>query len=85
MERSHLLTNSQLLANLNTYINEDQVSDSIIELKNDLNRIESATGPSKRTNKMRNEIAKLEDLLAYCKNQGKIHTQRFRVLDLDEQ
>jgi hypothetical protein len=79
MNREYLITNSVLLANLDTYINEDQISGSIIELNNEINRIESVSGPSRRTNKMRNEIAKLEDQLAYSKNQGKIRTQQFRM------
>ena len=79
MEPEHLHTNSWLLENLDTYINEDQISGSIIRLNNEINRIELISGQSRRTNKMRIEIEKLGDLLAYSRNQANIRTQHFHM------
>jgi hypothetical protein len=65
MNREHLVNNSRLLKNLDTYINEDKLMSSISELSNEVNKIESFSGRSLHTIKMRNEIAKLEDQLSY--------------------
>ena len=78
MNQRHLATNSRLLQNLNTYIDEDQISSSILILRADVHKLESATGPSLRTIKMHNEIAKLEDQLEYCKEQAEFRTKAFR-------
>ncbi len=48
----------------NTNIDEGQISESISKLRADVNRIESTTGPSKRTQCMRKEIKRLESHLA---------------------
>ncbi len=77
MTRRHLVNNSRLLKNLNTSINEDQLSSSISQLSNEVNKIESASGRSLRTIKMRNEIAMLEDQISYSKNQANLRNQRF--------
>ena len=77
MDRGHLVDNCRLLRNLNTYIDEDRLMHSISQLSNEVGQIESVSGRSLRTNKMRNEIAKLEDQLSYSKNQANLLTQQF--------
>ena len=77
MIRGHLVNNSRLLKNLNTYINEDQLLSSISQLSNEVNKIESASGRSLRTIKMRNEIAMMKDQIRYSENQANLRTQRF--------
>ena len=78
MNRAHLVENCRLLRNLNTYIGEDRLMLSISQLSNEVDKIESVSGRSLRTNKMRNEIAKLEDQLSYSKNQANLRTRQFR-------
>ena len=78
MTRGYLVNSSRLLKNLNTYINEDHLLSTISQLSNEVNKIESVSGRSLHTIKMRNEIAKLEDQLSYSKNQANLHTQQFR-------
>ena len=77
MTRRHLVNNSRLLRNLNTSINEDQLSSSISQLSNEVSKIESASGRLLRTIKMRNEIAMLKDQIRYSKNQADLRKQRF--------
>ena len=77
MDRGHLVDNCRLLRNLNTYIDEDRLMRSISQLNNEVDKIESVSGRSLRTNKMRNEIAKLEDQLSYSKNQSNLLTRQF--------
>jgi hypothetical protein len=77
MDRGHLVGNCRLLGNFNTYIDEDRLTRSISQLSNEVDKIESVSGRSLRTNKMRNEIAKLEDELSYSKNQANIRTLQF--------
>ena len=64
-------TGSEHLGSLNTNFEEDQILESITKLRVEFNRIESTTGPSKRTDCIRNEIKRLGRLLAYCKIQAK--------------
>jgi hypothetical protein len=52
---------------------EEEITQSITKLRIEVNRIESTTGPSKRTHCMRTEIERLESELAYCENQAKDH------------
>jgi len=78
MTRGNLINNSRLLKNLNTYINEDHLLSTISQLSNEVNNIESISGRSQHTIKIRNEIAKLEDQLSYSKNQAILRTQQFR-------
>ena len=78
MDRGHQVENCRLLGNLNTYIDEDRLMRSISQLSNEVDKIESVSGRSLRTNKMRNEIAKLEDQLSYSKNQANLRTRQFR-------
>ena len=77
MNREHLVNNSRLLKNLNTYINEDQLMSSISQLRNEIFKIESVSGRSLRTIKLRNEIARLENQLSYSKNQANLRTQQY--------
>jgi len=53
---------------------EEQILESISRLSIEVNRIESTTGPSKRTHCMRTEIERLESQLAYFENQAKDST-----------
>jgi hypothetical protein len=73
-ERLHT-TNEHLMANFDDYINEYKISSAIIKLSNEIIKIESFCGPSRRTSSMRDDIAKLEVRLASCKIQGKILTR----------
>jgi len=68
VSQGHLHANSRLLQNLHIYINEDRVFGSISRLTKEVEKIELFSGPSLHTIKMRNEIARLEDKLAYCRN-----------------
>ena len=77
MTRGYLINNSRLLKNLNTYINEDHLLSTISQLSNEVNKIESVSGRSLHTIKMRSEIAKLEDQLSYSKYQANLRTQQF--------
>jgi len=77
MTQGYLVNNSRLLKNLNTYINEDHLLSTISQLCTEVNKIESVSGRSLHTIKMRNEIAKLEDRLSYSKNQANLRTQQF--------
>ena len=84
MAREYLVNNSRLLNNLNTYINEDHLLSSIKRLSNEANKIESVSGRSLRTIKMRNEITKLEDQLSYSKNQANLRTQQFHKIKAED-
>ena len=64
MDRGHLVNNSRLLRNLNTCIDEDRLMHTISQLSSQVDKIESVSGPSRRTIKLRNEIARLEDQLS---------------------
>ena len=77
MDRGHLVDNCRLLRNLNTYIDQDRLMRSISQLRNEVLKIESVSGRSRRTNKMRNEIEKLEDQLSYSKNQANLRTRQY--------
>ena len=77
MDRGHLVDNCRLLRNLNTYIDEDRLMHSISQLSNEVDKIESVSGPSLRTIKLRNEIARLEDQLSYSKHQANLRTQQY--------
>ena len=77
MSREQLINNSRLLTNLDTHLNEDQLSSSIAQLSSEVNKIESVSGRSLHTIKIRSEITKLEDKLAYTRNQANLRTQQF--------
>ena len=77
MTRGYPVNNSRLFKNLNTYINEDHLLNSISQLSSEANKIESVSGRSLRTIILRNEIARLEDQLSYSKNQANLRTQQF--------
>lgn len=57
----------RLLDSLKSHVDEDQVSDAITRLNQQIGKIESTSGPSKRTLVMRQEVARLESLLAYSR------------------
>ena len=76
MTQGYLINNSRLLKNLDTYINEDHLLSTISQLSNEVNKIESVSGRSLHTIKMRSEIAKLEDQLSYTRNKTNLHTQQ---------
>ena len=78
MTRAHLVNNSRLLKNLNTSVNEDHIFSSISQIREEVYKIESISGRSLRTIKLRNEIARLEDQLSYSKKQSNLHKQQFR-------
>ena len=84
MVRGHLICNSRLLKNLNTYINEDHLLIKITQLSAAVNKIESNSGRSLHTIKMRNEIAKLEDQLSYAKHQANLLTQQFHKAESED-
>ncbi|MCG6888227.1 MAG: hypothetical protein LJE92_01455 [Gammaproteobacteria bacterium] len=69
MNRRYLINNSRLLKNLNTEINKDHLLSTIAQLGHKVHKIESISGRSLHTIKMRSEIANLEDHLNYSKNQ----------------
>ena len=68
MERSDTISGP--LDDTNTETNEEQILKSISRLRIEVNRIESTTGPSKRTHCMRTEIERLESELAYFESQA---------------
>ena len=57
----------RLLDKLNYCIDEQRVSDSISQLNREIGKIESTSGPSKRTLLMRHEVERLESLLNYSR------------------
>ena len=75
MTKEHLTANSRLLQNLNAHINEDQVVISISRLTKEVEKIETFSGRSLHTIEMRNEIAMLEDKLAYSNDQASLRTK----------
>ena len=77
MTREHPAANSRLLQKLNAHINEDQVSSSISRLTKEVEKIETFSGRSLHTIKMRNEIAMLEAKLAYCNDQTNLRKKVF--------
>lgn len=77
MDRGHLVDNCRLLRNLNTYIDEGRLMRSISQLRNEVFTIESVSGRSRRTIKLRSEIARLEDQLSYSKNQANLRTRQY--------
>lgn len=60
--------------NLNTSLDEDQILESLSRLRLEIFRIETTTGPSRRTVCIREEIQRLEMQLALCKDQVKAQT-----------
>jgi hypothetical protein len=80
--QEHLTANSRLLHILNAHINyhlinEDRVFSSISLLTEEVEKIEVFCGRSLHTISMHNEIARLEDKLAYSKNQISLCTKKF--------
>lgn len=67
----------RLLDNLNSCIDEQRVSESISKLTREIGKIESASGPSKRTLQMRHEVERLESLLDYSRQHTKPYRPRY--------
>ena len=84
MTRAHLVNNSRLLKNLNISVNEDHIFSTISQLREEVFKIESFSGRSLRTIKLRNEIANLEDQLSYSKNQSHLRTQQICKIKPEE-
>ena len=84
MTKEHLTANSRLLQKLNTHINEDQVFISISRLTQEVEKIETFSGRSVHTINMRNEIAKLEEKLAYSNDQASFRTNQFHKIKLED-
>ena len=59
---------------LETELDEDQLLESLSRLRLEIFRIETTTGPSKRTVCIREEIQRLEMQLALCKDEAKAQT-----------
>ena len=81
MDRKKLWLNSRLIQSLNNHLDEDQISKSIDQLSSQVKKIESVSGPSLRTLKLRSEIKKLENNLAYCKDKISLQMGKFRDKD----
>ncbi len=64
-------TSSQPLVNPDTNSEENQILQSIVKLRAELDRIVSTTGPSKRSLSIRGEIKRLLDQIANCKTQAR--------------
>jgi hypothetical protein len=64
---------------------EDQILESISRLRVEIDRIESTTGPSKRTHCIRDEIKRLGSRLAYCKVQAIERTDQITQIEPENQ
>lgn len=67
----------RLLDKLNSCIDEQQVSESIDRLNREIGKIESTSGPSKRTLQMRHEVERLESLLNYSQQHLEVRRRRY--------
>ena len=67
----------RLVDSLNSQVDEVQVADAIDRLNQAIGKIESASGPSKRTLGMRQEVARLESLLDYSRQHLRIRGPRY--------
>lgn len=67
----------RLLDNLNYCIDEERVSGSVNRLRREVGKIESTSGPSKRTLQMRHEIERLESLLNYSRQHSELRRSRY--------
>ena len=74
MDHGHIVINSRLLQNLNTYIDEDDVAGSIARLSTEIDKIESSGGKSARSCDLRRDNASLENQLAYSREQADLRT-----------
>jgi hypothetical protein len=86
--QEHLTANCRLLHILNAHINhhlinEDRVFSSISQLTEEVEKIEAFCGYSLHTISMHNEIERLEDKLAYSKNQISLCTKKFEKINLE--
>ena len=76
MDGNKLWLNSRLIQSLDTSLDEDQILSSINRLTVQKKQIESVSGASLRTIKLRNEIEKLEEKLTYCREQTSLRRRR---------
>ena len=76
MTWGHQVDNSRLLRDLNTSVNENHIFSTISQLRKEVYKIESVSGRSLRTIKLRNEIATLEEQLSYSKIQSNLRTRQ---------
>jgi hypothetical protein len=77
MDRSYLRVNSRLLSSLQTCIDEDEIGHKIADLQLTIDRIESVSGPSRRTLNLRNSVSRLQELLDFSRTQAEIRTLRY--------
>lgn len=68
-------TGSEDPGSLDTNLDEDQILELLTKLRLEIFQIETTTGPSRRTNCIRNEIKRLESQLAFCKVQANERTE----------
>jgi len=61
-------TTLQLLDNLNLAINEARLVRRIMDMSNQAENIESTSGPSIRTQRLREEVKKLENHLVFIRS-----------------
>lgn len=76
-------TNGESLNNPDTNSEEDQILESIVKLRAELNRIVSTTGPSKRSLSIRGEIKRLLDQFSNCKAQARECSAQISEEDAD--
>lgn len=84
MTKEHFTANSRQLQKLNAHINEDEVFISISRLSKEVEKIETYSGCSLHTIKLRNEIAMFEDRLAYNQNQASLLAKQFHKIKLED-
>ena len=75
LERSGISLESSATTSESSNSEEDQILESISRLRDEIDRIESTTGPSKRTHCIRNEIKRLGSRLATCKIQARAQAE----------
>jgi len=61
-------TTLRLLENLNLAINEARLVRRIMDMRNQAGNIESASGPSIQTQRLRDEVKRLENHLVFIRN-----------------
>ncbi len=67
MSLEHLNIDNDHSNNIETELDEDQILESLSRLRLEIFRIETTTGPSRRTVCIQEEIQRLESQLALCK------------------
>ena len=85
LERSAISLESSAATSESTNNEEDQLLESISRLRAEIDRIESTTGPSKRTQCIRDEIKRLGSRLAECKIQAGKHIDPISKIEPENQ